>query len=262
MCQSPYMLGLSATPDDRDDSLDSVNHWGIGPILIAKKLQGYTEKSIPFKGKIIKVKYSGSNKYTKNLINEKLEMTSFTKMINQLTNDPHRLKMIVDLTIEQQKKGLNIYIFADRREYLELLRIELDKASVYNSIVTNDDELDQFQLKSIRLVGGSSMEEMNEAKSSKNVILSTYRYMSVGVSIPKMNCLILATPRRKKSEQTINRIFRLGSNYHIERVIINIVDIRTNLKKQWYMRKKYYEEKKYPIITKSVSFLDYTTKKK
>ena len=97
---------------------------------------------------------------------------------------------------------------------------------------------------------------MELAKEKKTVILSTYQYMATGTSIPKMNCLILATPRKSKIRQIVGRIFRLGSDYDITRQIIDIVDFKTGLKNQWYGRAKYYNEQKYSIEVRKVSYFD------
>lgn len=69
-----------------------------------------------------------------------------------------------------------------------------------------------------------------------------------------MDAIILTTPRKTKSRQYINRIFRLGSNYDIMRKIIDVVDWSTSMKGQWYNRKKYYDEMSYPISVKRVSY--------
>jgi hypothetical protein len=80
--------------------------------------------------------------------------------------------------------------------------------------------------------------------------------MGTGKSIPKMDAIILATPRRRKSRQYIGRIFRLGSNYDITRKIVDIVDWATPLKSQWYQRKLYYDEKKFPITEKKIKYTE------
>ena len=71
-----------------------------------------------------------------------------------------------------------------------------------------------------------------------------------------MNSIILATPRKSKSRQTIGRIFRLGSNYDIEREIIDIVDWATVFKSQWYKRKLFYKEKGFPITENIIHYDD------
>lgn len=251
ICQSPYMLGLSATPDERQDSLDKISKWNVGPILVAKDLEGYNEATAPFTAKVIKIKYYGDDEYTKQLMNEKLEMTSVPKMLDQLSQDPHRLQLCVDLILEQLKDKLNIFVFADRRSYLEKVQQELLKRKEESNIVASDEEL-----KAIQLVGGSSSEDIELAKQEKNIILSTYQYSSTGLSIPKMNCMILLTPRKSKAVQIFGRIFRLGSNYDIKRIIIDIVDMKTTLKNQFYERNKYYKEKEFDMEERSIKYSD------
>lgn len=253
ICQTPYILGLSATPDERtSDSLDKVVHWSIGPILQADKIDGYTLDDINFKGRVTKVSYTDHVDYTEHIINETTEMTSTPLMIGQLCSSPYRLNMIVSLILEQHAKGLNILVFADRRTYLETIRLELDALDV------NDVEiLDDAKTDSIRLVGGSTAADMQLAIDSKSIILSTYQYFGTGISMPKLNAVVLTTPRKSKSRQFINRIFRLGSNYDIERQIIDIVDVKTCLKTQWYKRKEYYDEQGFEIDERKVKWKDF-----
>lgn len=261
ICQAPYMIGLSATPTEREDSLDKIIHWNLGAVLVADKIEGYTMKNINFKGIVSKIKYTGHPDFIHHLINEKLEMTSVSKMLEQLSQDTYRQKMIIALILEQYKKGLNILVFADRRIYLEEIRIELEKLSLNSSILTNDDDLKDLEklngLETIRLVGGSTSLDMDNAKEKKNVILSTYAYMSTGCSIPKLNSLILATPRKSNMKQIINRIFRLGSDYSITREIIDIVDVKISLKNQYQSRKKYYNDMNYEITERKISWKDF-----
>jgi hypothetical protein len=46
----------------------------------------------------------------------------------------------------------------------------------------------------------------------------------------------------------------LGGDYASVRKIVDIVDWSTHMKSQWYLRKKYYDEKKYPITEKKVKW--------
>ncbi len=245
--QCPYMIGLSATPEERNDNLGKIIKWNIGPILEAEKIDGYTTENIPFRGNVIKVKYCGPDKFTRTIVNKKLETISATKMIEQFTMDFNRTKLIAELTMEHYKKGYNIFVFADRRDYLEIINIHLQKIHINGEMLTNDDEL-----KSIKLMGGSTENEMRDAIESKRIILTTYAYMGTGCSIPKMNCIILATPRRTKSRQIINRIFRLGSDYSIVRQIIDIIDWKTPLKNQYYERAKYYKSQNFTFETRMI----------
>lgn len=255
IAQCTYSLGLSATPSDRDDSLDKINHWGCGSVYDAAKTLGYTTTDITFMGNVTKVCYSGPLEYTETIVNEKLDLVSVPAMIEQLCKDPYRLSMIVDLIIQQHVSGLNVLVFADRRSYLELIRIALDKKNTQSQMLTDDKE--KLQIDAIRLVGGAKSQDMIVAQETKNIILTTYQYMGTGTSIPKMNSLVLTTPRKSKSRQFIGRIFRLGSDYSITRQIVDIVDMRITLKNQWQKRMQYYKEQNYTIAEKKISYKIY-----
>ena len=239
LAQSSYMLGLSATPDERIDGLDKINLWQCGPILDAKTVSGYTEDDIPFTGAVSMIKYKGHPDFTEIILNKKLDVVSNPQMISQLCEDFYRIYLIVKLTYELRKSFMNIFIFADRRNYLEKICDALNKFKLYN--------VEFLDTNAARLVGGASSEEIKDVETNSNIILTTYQFMGTGKSIPKMDAIILATPRKSKSRQYINRIFRLGSDYSINRKIIDIVDWSTPMKSQWYKRKLYYDEMKYPI---------------
>ena len=75
------------------------------------------------------------------------------------------------------------------------------------------------------------------------MIFTTYGYMGTGKSIPKMDTILLLTPRRSGIEQIIGSIFRPGKNKN-ERLVVDIIDWKINLKNQWYERKHIYEKQK------------------
>lgn len=258
ICQSPYMLGLSATPEYRENDIDNITKWNIGPILNASELDGYTVENIPFTGKVHMVKYLGPPEYTKQLVNEKLAITSVPLMIDQLSKDPYRLNLIVQQIIKHINKKLNIFVFADRRSYLEKIKEKLDEVKEkLNEIQIKTKWMTTIkEYKAMTVMGGCTSEDVDKASIQANIIFTTYQFMGTGKSIPKMDCIILCTPRKSKSKQTIGRIFRMGGDYSIERQIIDIVDWKTSLKTQWYKRKKYYDEKKYPIEVKKVLYKD------
>lgn len=245
--QTQYVLGLSATPDERP-GMDDINTWGCGEILDAKELVGYSVKDIPFTGEVNMIKYLGHPNYTQVVINEKTGLLCFTSTIRQICEDPYRIKIIIREINKLRNDDKFVFVFADRRKYLEKIAVEFTNYQM----MTNDKEHDKV----IALMGGSTDSEMIYAKEKCAVILTTYQYMGTGCSIPKMNSIVLTTPRKKKSKQYINRIFRLGSNYNIKRKIIDVVDWHTCAKSQWYIRKKYYLSKKYPIIETTISYSD------
>ena len=245
-CHSTYMLGLSATPTETEFA--KVIQWHVGPILEAKNLVGYTEDDIPFKGDVLKVQYSGPWDYTKHLVNPKLEMTDCVGMMKNLVADPYRLVMVCTELIKLIDQKLNIFVFADRLSYIDAIIANLQK-------ILSPETLKKYQI--VKLVGGATDENIRYAEDKGIIILSTYKYASTGLSFKKMNAVVLSTPRKSKSRQTINRIFRLGSDYSIVRQIIDIVDVKTIFKNQWYVRRKYYLEKQYNITNQKNNYEEF-----
>ena len=251
-CQSTYMLGLSATPEVKkevNDGTYAIIQWNIGPILNASNLPDYTIDDIPFQGNVRLIKYYGHEDYTKTYINEILDMVSNPKMIKQLTEDPYRLKLIIKLTREIiQQPNVNLFIFANRRDYLETICEKLkDENALF---MTNEEEAKQV----MTIMGQSSDKDVYEAEQYSRIILTTYQYFGTGKSIPRMNAMIIATPFKTNSRQYIGRIFRLNSDYSIVRKIIDIVDWNTTLKSQYYARKKFYDEKQFPINIEKIKW--------
>ena len=60
---------------------------------------------------------------------------------------------------------------------------------------------------------------LKHAKDNSRIILITYGYGSEALSIPKMDAIILASPRKAKIRQTLGRILRMGGNYESERMV-------------------------------------------
>lgn len=249
--QTPYMLGLSATPDEHPDKFDYAVWWSIGPVLTAAQLPGYESTSENFTATVHRVMFYGAPEYTKTLLNEVTDMTNNSATINMLCEDPIRSAVIIDCIDKSLKLGLYTFVFADRREYLTKLNKLLQLThSISGEILDNDDD---FR----RIVGGSSPEELAKAELKSKVIFTTYPYMGTGKSIVKMNGLILATPRKSKMRQYINRIFRLGSDEKIERHIWDICDMRLKLSNQWSVRHAYYKEKNYTIVKETINYENY-----
>jgi len=257
--QTPYVLGLSATPDENINNFDRLVWWGIGPVLDAKTIPGYVSTDDTFTGEVHRIQYYGAPNYTRVMRNKITDIVSTTDTITMICSDDKRSDIVIYCIKECLKKNLFTFVFADRRDYLEILRNKLiaettsglTNAKEQTDIMTDDKDY-------IRIVGGSKDEELAIATEKSRVIFTTYQYMGTGKSIVKMNGLVLATPRKSKMKQYIKRIFRLGSDTTIKRHIYDIVDMKTTLKNQWYVRNKYYKDKNFDISEEKHTFKDKT----
>jgi len=262
--QSTYMLGLSATPNERTNNCDIISHLNIGKVLIASEIENYQNDNTKFSAVVSIVKYNGPDKYTNIHINETTRMICVPKIIEEIVNDEYRNKLIIDQIYELFDLKLNIFVFSERRSHLEHLYEQfnclLDEKFEENETNNLKKNLSIPELdinKNIVLYGNSSEDDVNTAKTNSNVIFTTYAYSSTGVSINRMTAMILATGRRSKSVQIIGRIFRLNNeNNHIKRVIVDIVDNKSVLKNQLYERMKAYKQRDAEITTKIINYSD------
>ena len=265
--QAKYVLGLSATPDEHTKGFDKVVWWHLGPVLVAKRLTGYQGASEDFKATVHRIMYTGSPTFTKAIINDKIQTVDVSKTINMISEDPIRNEVIIECIIKLLRMKLNIFVFGDRREHLTHLKGLLESyisqqqslKAAGRKIDMPDADLDMLidNMDFTRIVGGSKADELEKAGQKSKVIFTTYSFMGTGKSVPRMNGLVLAHPRRSKMKQYIARIFRLGSDQTIERHIYDIVDMRLSIKNQWTTRKNYYLSKNYSIIDEKINFATY-----
>lgn len=253
---SRYTIGLSATPDIREDKLDPVHLSWIGPILDAELLPGYEKRNDSFESEIKMIKYHSHSDHCKFSVRED-GMIEYSSIIESLITDPNRNNIIVNEVLNLMEDGRFVFVFSDRRSHLEhlfeLMEKEInvrEKTDIIIDMPEFDKKIEIIGERTI-LYGGSKEDVIEKARSLSSIILTTYAYSGTGVSITKMDALVLSTPRRSNMKQIINRVFRLGSDQTIKRIIIDIVDEKMPIKGQVRERVKAYEERG-SIINKSI----------
>ena len=262
--QSSYMLGLSATPNERNNKCDIISHLNIGKVLKADEIDGYKKDNTKFNATVTLLKYNGPDEYVNTHINETTKMICVPKIIEDIVNDPYRNQLIIDQLLELFYLKLNIFVFSERRSHLEHLY------ELFNETIKKKKDID-YDIESnlsvpelninnnIVLYGNSSDDDIDTAKNNSNIIFTTYAYSSTGISINRMTALILTTPRRSKSVQIIGRIFRLNDiNNDEERIIIDIIDNKSVLKNQLYERMKAYKDRDCVIQKKEINYNEIT----
>jgi superfamily II DNA or RNA helicase len=260
--QSTYMLGLSATPNERSNKCDLISHYNIGEIIDSSKIDNYNVDNTKFYADVHLIKYDGPDEYINTYINPSTQMICVPKIIDDLVSDIYRNSFIIYELFKLFELKLNIFVFSERRSHLQVLYNLFNKYCLlqYNTTYDNNISIPELDInKNIILFGGSSDEDIEYAKNKSNIIFTTYAYSSTGVSINKMNAVILTTPRRSKSRQIIGRIFRLNNeNLHIKRIIIDIIDNKTVLKNQLHSRISSYKERECNIIKKNINYSEIT----
>jgi superfamily II DNA or RNA helicase len=225
-------LALSATPE-RNDKMEKVLYWYFGDV-------------------IHKAEKKKNNKVIVQLIDYKLNNKNFKEFKLGFTGDVNKPKTITNLTtikernlfIVQTIKDLfdnperNILILSDRVEHLntlyQLLTIHIK--------FQNKDEPDMGYY-----IGKLKQKELDKS-ATKRIILATYGMAAEALDIPQLNTLILSTPR-SDVEQAVGRILR-KQDYHLEPIIIDIVDSLKSCSNQSNHRKKLYRKMHFNILIK------------
>ena len=111
-------------------------------------------------------------------------------MINNICNYTPRTDLIIEKLLPLYEEGRCILVLSDRRNHL--LDIE-------NGLKKHDIESGYY-------VGGMKPQGLRDAQE-KNVILGTFSMASEGMDIPKLNTMILASPK-SDIVQSVGRILR------------------------------------------------------
>lgn len=227
----PYTLGLTATPD-RNDGLTHVFLDFLGPIVYK-----YTKDIDNTNNLIVKhIKYTNDDKkYSKNELTSMGKICS-SKMINNITNYIPRTEIIVSIIYYLiQNKERNIILLSDRRDHLK---------NIYDLINTTNNNL-----KIGFYVGGMKQQLLDKTANECQIILSTYCMAAEALDIPKLNCLILASPK-VNIEQSIGRILR--KKHEINPLVIDFEDNFGIFKAQYYKRLKFYKLNNYDVLNINV----------
>ena len=227
---SKYMLGLSATPN-RKDGLRKVFEWYIGDMV-------YTSNTDDSKDEAVEVNvieyYDETPEYCKE------ELTYMKKpccpiMINNICEHQHRTDRIYGKIKEVYDLGRKILILSDRRGHLDNIlewcnsKIEENVAGLY--------------------VGGMKPNDLRDSQE-KDIILGTFSMASEGMDIPKLNTILLVSPK-SDIVQSVGRILREKPEQRTHNpLIIDFLDTHPNFtvfQRQYKKRFTHYNKMKYNI---------------
>ena len=228
---SKYMLGLSATPK-RKDGLQWVFESFIGPIV-------YMTKDVVTEGVEVNVidYYSDQEPYC-NLCLNYMRKPVLPRVINNICDHWPRTQKILQVCQTYYEMGRKVIILSDRRNHLDVMLAWLLQAGIPSGLY----------------VGGMKPFDLHESQE-KDVILGTFSMAAEGMDIPKLNTIILASPK-SDVVQAVGRIMREKANVRkFHPLIIDINDTHSNFqtfKRQCQKRITFYKQQKYKIMLHKV----------
>ena len=223
--RAPYYLGLSATPE-RKDNLDKVFKFFLGDI----KYRGDILKNTEVSSHIYYFQID-ENKLFKTLQNKFRKTIKLPEMITNLCNIPERNDLIIDI--------INNILKKEPTRKILLLSGRCNESSV-NHLKIIYDKLSHYECGYYK--GGMKQHQL-ELSSTKQIIIGTYNMAQEGLDIPLLDTLILATPLIGDIAQTCGRILR-GENIN-KPLIVDISDKLIPFSAQSKKRCKYYIENGY-----------------
>ncbi len=207
---APYLLGLSATPE-RKDGLTKVLHWHLGKIIYAelpdRRNQPTTEVRV--------VRYTAPYP---------LDPKRYAAMITSICNDVRRNRLLVaavkKILVEDVDNLRNVLILTERLEHVNLLQ----------------KEIAVFEPDTAVIVGGMKKADVDVA-IQRRILIATYMLMSEGNNVPKLNTIVIASPKRDVA-QALGRIFRQLHTI-VHPIVLDVSD--TCLRRQEQERLKTYD---------------------
>ena len=221
-----YSLGLSATVN-RKDGLTKVFKWFIGDIVYKAK----PKKSDELDARIHY--YFNSDRSYSNiplLFNGK---PNISRLITNICEYKPRTEFIIRelQKIMQKEQDRQVIVLSDRRAHLGDIEAALKRIGY--------DDIGYY-------VGAMKQSDLDKSQK-KQFILGTYNMVSEGFDLPKLNTLVLASPKGDV-EQSIGRIQRqLKEDRKHVPLVLDIVDELSLFINQGNKRIAFYKKKGYEI---------------
>ena len=215
---SPYVLGLTATPE-RKDGLQRVLHWFLGDIAFQTVRTERADVVVDAVRFDLELPPEGPP------VQRRTGKVCMPTLITMLTENASRNELILDIVRKHAAAGRKIIVLSDRRTHCDLLHRRL--GAEYPSGL---------------YVGGMSESDLN-ASATRAVILATYAMATEGLDIPALDTLVLATPK-SDVVQASGRILRENSDSAKKKVhaplIVDVVDAFGMFYAQFNKRRKFY----------------------
>lgn len=222
--QTPYMLGLSATPQ-REDGLTKVFEAFLGKPIYWEKQRDPDESVV-----VRAIHFSNDDAtYTDVPTDWKGEVVT-ARLLTQLVSFPPRNTLIINLLKELISDSRRyILVLSERKSHLECI----------------EEGLMAMKASYGYYIGGMKQTDRDANAADKQVLLATYAMASDALNIKKLNCVILASPR-KNVEQSTGRILRQRpEERQLDPLIVDMVDSHGIYQGQWRKRSAYYKKCKY-----------------
>ena len=228
--QTKHMLGLSATPT-RDDGLTKVFEWHLGkPVYWEKRREADETVTVEM------MRFSCDDiEYRDTPMNFRGEVI-LARLLSQVVACQKRNVFIADKLKELIKDpARRILVLSERIGHLESLETLLKPAAAAAGCAMG------------YYIGGMKTATRELAAEEARILWATYAMASEAMNIKTLNCVLMASPRRK-IEQSTGRILRQRPEERsVAPLILDIVDAHRPYQSQSRQRILYYKKCGYKV---------------
>lgn len=219
---APCVLGLSATPK-RPDGLGHALPWFLGPVRFrAEKTYDQAEvfcvKHLPPEDKRGDILFRG-------------DRILLPAMVTRLLKEGKRMRLLLQWCEASYREGRYLMVISERLALLRELQAALKKRGIADVGL---------------YIGGMKAEE-RDVSATKRIVLATYSMCAEGLDIPRLDTLLLASPR-SNVEQSLGRILRAHPDKARPR-IIDIVDDFSVFQGMAAQRRRLYRKHDFEVST-------------
>ena len=215
---APRVLGLSATPK-RPDGLGFALPWFLGPVR-------YRAEKTYEKAEVLRIHHLPPADKQKDILTRQGKVL-LPVMVTRLIAERRRMNTLLRYVADTYAEGRYLMVISERLSLLHAMR----KALPANYSVG-------------LYVGGMTAEE-RDVSATKRIVLATYSMCAEGLDIPRLDTLLLATPR-SNVEQSLGRILRLHPDKATPRVL-DVVDDFSVFQGMAHQRRRLYRKHDFSV---------------
>ena len=224
--QTKHMLGLSATPT-RDDGLTKVFEWHLGkPVYWEKRREADETVTVEI------MRFSSDNIEYQDMPQNFRGEVILARLLTQIVQCQERNIFIANKLKELIKEPeRRILVLSERISHLEALEALVKPTGCVMGYY----------------IGGMKTATRELAAEEAQILWATYAMASEAMNIKTLNCVLMASPRRK-IEQSTGRILRQRPEERkLSPIILDVVDIHRPMQSQSRERISYYKKCGYKI---------------
>jgi len=250
-----YTLGLSATMY-RNDGLIHVVNWYLGDVAYSEKMKPNNQVC----AKIINYVSTDKTRFIEVTRNIKGRGTfpNHVKMIGNIVEIDDRNNLIVQIINELRKDPYRKILVLSGRKETHLHKLKESVDNLLDNAISNGEIL-KNEVKSYLYTGDTKENDRTLAEQYADILFATYSMAAEGLDIPRLNTIILASPK-KDVVQSVGRILRkILETGDIRPLIIDIADNLSLFKSQLKIRETLYKKNKYIVqhyFAKDNSYVD------